>query len=141
MVRRHDLVMAFDFGMSKIGIAIGQAITKTATPIAIIKATDGIPDWSEIERWINEWQPRLFVVGLPLNMDDSSSEMSRLAEKFARKLNGRFHIPFELMDERLTSFEAKQGKSSGKPQDHIAAKLILESFFQGHGFTPKRRTE
>jgi len=127
--------MAFDFGLSKIGIADGQAITKTATPIAVIKATDGIPGWPEIERLINEWQPELFVVGLPLNMDDSCSEMSNLAEKFGRKLTRRFHIPLEMMDERLTSFEAKQGKHPSEPIDHIAAKLILESFFREHGFT------
>ena len=127
---RHQLVMAFDFGLSKIGIAVGQAITKTATPIAILKATDGIPDWSEIERLINDWQPGLFVIGLPLNMDASSSKMSHLAEKFGRKLNGRFHIPFKMMDERLTSFEAKQGQPSNEPIDHVAAKLILESFFR-----------
>ncbi len=131
MVRsRHELVMAFDFGLSKIGIAVGQAIIKTATPIAILKATDGIPDWSEIEKLINEWQPILFVVGLPLNMDASSSKMSHLAEKFGRKLNGRFHIPFEMTDERLTSFEAKQEQPSNEPIDHVAAKLILESFFR-----------
>lgn len=135
MVRKQELVMAFDFGTSRIGIAVGQAITKTATPITIIKATDGVPDWSKIESLINEWQPRLFVVGLPLNMDDSDSEMSRRAEKFARKLKGRFHIPVELMDERLTSFEARQGMPAGEPFDHLAAKLILESFFQGRGFT------
>lgn len=133
---RHELVMAFDFGMTRIGIAVGQTITKTATPITIVKATDGIPDWSEIDSLVNEWHPRLFVVGLPLNMDDSRSKMSRLAVKFARRLDGRYHIPFEMTDERLTSFEAKQGAPSSEPQDHIAAKLILESFFQaGRGFT------
>lgn len=126
-----NLVMAFDFGLQKIGIAVGQPITATATPITIIKATDGIPDWRTIERLIDEWQPVLLVIGLPLNMDDSESTMSYLAKKFARRLNGRFNIPFEMMDERLTSFEARQAlKKGSEPFDHIAAKLILESYFR-----------
>tara|TARA_B100001964_G_scaffold245799_1_gene336418 strand:+ start:11827 stop:12240 length:414 start_codon:yes stop_codon:yes gene_type:complete len=131
----HQLVMAFDFGRNKIGIAVGHTITKTATPIAIIKARDGIPEWLEIEKLIREWQPGLFVVGLPINMDGSPSEMSRLAEKFARRLQGRFDIPYEMMDERLSSFEARSGEASDNPIDDVAAQLILESFFQDHGFT------
>ena len=105
------------------------------TPIAIIKARDGIPEWLEIEKLIREWQPGLFVVGLPINMDGSPSEMSRLAEKFARRLQGRFDIPYEMMDERLSSFEARSGEASDNPIDDVAAQLILESFFQDHGFT------
>ncbi|MBQ74335.1 MAG: Holliday junction resolvase RuvX [Gammaproteobacteria bacterium] len=132
--------MAFDFGRNKIGIAVGQTVTKTATPIAIIRARDGIPDWLEIEKLVKEWQPGLFVVGLPINMDDSPSEMSRLAEKFGRRLRGRFNIPYEMMDERLTSYEARSNESSDKPIDDVAAQLILESYFQDRGFTPKRPT-
>jgi putative Holliday junction resolvase len=64
-------------------------------------------------------------------MDDTESTMSRLARKFARKLNGRFNIAFEMMDERLTSFEARmEGKDASKPFDHLSAKLILESYFR-----------
>ncbi len=128
----NSLVMAFDFGMRKIGIAVGQPITATATPITIIKATDGIPDWDKIEHLIAQWQPVRLVIGLPLNMDNSESTMSRLARKFARKLNGRFNIPVEMVDERLTSFEARPGndKLNSGSFDHIAAKIILESYFR-----------
>ena len=127
----NNLVMAFDFGMRKIGIAVGQPITGTATPITIITATDGIPDWRIIEQLIDEWQPVLLVIGLPLNMDNSESNMSRLARKFARKLNGRFNIAFEMMDERLTSFEVRPaGKDASRPFDHLSAQLILESYFR-----------
>jgi putative Holliday junction resolvase len=127
----NNLVMAFDFGLRKIGVAVGQPITATATPITVITATDGIPDWRVIEQLIDEWQPVLLVIGLPLNMDDTESTMSRLARKFARKLNGRFNIAFEMMDERLTSFEARmEGKDASKPFDHLSAKLILESYFR-----------
>ena len=127
----NNLVMAFDFGMRKIGIAVGQPITATATPITIITATNGIPDWRIIEQLIDEWQPVLLVIGLPLNMDNSESNMSRLARKFARKLNGRFNITCEMMDERLTSFEVRSGgKDASRPFDHLSAQLILESYFR-----------
>jgi putative Holliday junction resolvase len=127
----NNLVMAFDFGMRKIGIAVGQPITATATPITIISASNGIPDWRVIEQLIDEWQPVLLVIGLPLNMDNSESNMSRLARKFARKLNGRFNIAFEMMDERLTSFEARPaGRNTSIPIDHLSAQLILESYFR-----------
>ena len=122
------IVMGFDFGLKNIGIAVGQLITSTATPIEIIKAKNGIPSWLEVEKLIEVWQPTLLVIGNPINMDGSGSEMSRLAQKFARRLHGRFSLPFEMVDERLTSFEAKQGRD-GKPVDDIAAKIILESYF------------
>ena len=125
-----DIVMGFDFGSQKIGVAVGQLVTSTATPISIIKAKNGIPDWDEIRNLIEEWKPSLLVVGFPINMDGTESEMSRLSQKFGRKLHGRFNLPFEMMDERLTSFEARQtAKAPGEQIDDVAAKIILESFF------------
>ncbi|MFP6808379.1 MAG: Holliday junction resolvase RuvX [Pseudomonadales bacterium] len=125
------IVMCFDFGTQKIGIAVGQAITKSANPIAIIKAKNGVPDWSVIKNLIAEWKPALLVVGLPLNMDGTESDMSRLSMKFARKLHGRFEVPYEMMDERLTSFEARSdGRIEREAIDDIAAKLILESYLR-----------
>lgn len=125
-----QVVMGFDFGMGKIGVAVGQAITGTANPLTILKAKNGIPDWNQIEKLIREWQPALLVVGLPLNMDDTPSEMSRLAEKFSRKLNGRFNIPSATVDERLSSFEAATLSDGDGPVDAIAAQLILETYFR-----------
>lgn len=125
-----DMIMAFDFGMGKIGVAIGQKITGSATPLKILKARDGVPNWQDIESLIKEWQPALLVVGLPLNMDGTPSEMSRLAEKFSRKLAGRYNLPAETMDERLTSFEAAEFAEADEPVDAIAAKLILESWLK-----------
>jgi putative Holliday junction resolvase len=129
--------MGFDFGMGKIGVAVGQSITGTANPLTIIKARDGIPNWDQVEKLIKEWQPAVLVVGLPLNMDDTPSDMSRLAEKFSRKLSGRFNLPAVTVDERLTSFEAKgevmaEGGSRNYGQhgvDDRAAVLILETWF------------
>ncbi|MBV1876464.1 MAG: Holliday junction resolvase RuvX [Pseudomonadales bacterium] len=128
-----NLVMAFDFGMKKIGVAVGQKITATATPLMIIPARDGIPNWQTLEKLIQEWSPHHFVVGLPLNMDDTESEMSLLAEKFGRKLSGRYNIPHTTVDERLSSFEAREIAAANTPIDAIAAKLILETYFRLHG--------
>ncbi len=129
-----ETAFGFDFGMARIGVAVGQSVTRTASPLVVLKARDGIPDWSEIEKLIREWKPSRLVVGLPLNMDGSTSEMSALAEKFGRKLHGRFNIEVEMMDERLTSREAReltQQYDEGAPVDAVAACLILESWFSG----------
>ena len=130
--------LAFDFGLRTIGVAYGQSLTGTATPLSHLKARDGIPDWEQIEALIQEWRPSQLVVGLPLNMDGTESELSRLARKFARRLQGRFALAVDLMDERLSSVEAKQkAKAQGHkgdyqqhPIDSLAAQLILESWFR-----------
>ena len=131
-------VIGFDFGTTRIGIAAGQPITGTASPLPPVAARDGIPDWSPIEKVIAEWQPQALVVGIPLNMDGSISDMSRRARKFGNRLKERFKLPCYLIDERLTTREAKQislsrgGSSNFKDNsvDGIAAQLILESWFE-----------
>jgi len=123
-------IMAFDYGIKKMGVAIGQSVTFSANPLGRISAKDGIPDWNEIGKLIQEWQPDLFVVGLPLNMDGSESDISIRAEKFARRLTGRFNIPHKTVDERLSSFEAKQLSGESDDIDSIAASLILETYFR-----------
>lgn len=122
-----SFIMGFDFGTTKIGVAIGQKITGTATPVAIVPARDGIPDWSSLDKLMDEWQPEEFVVGLPINMDGTESDMSLAAEKFSRRLHGRYHKTANLMDERLSTFEAKSFDDPDQ-LDAIAAKLILESW-------------
>lgn len=124
------LVMAFDYGTKKIGVAVGQSITGTATPLRLISARDGVPDWRAIETLVEEWQPSRFVVGLPLNMDGSESEMSARCARFGRQLTGRFNIPHTTMDERLTSREAAEFAEPDEQVDAIAARLILESWFR-----------
>jgi putative Holliday junction resolvase len=138
-------ILAFDYGTSFIGVAVGQSITRTATPLPALKARDGIPDWDQLQKLIDEWEPQRLIVGLPLNMDDSESELSARARKFANRLHGRFNLPFEMWDERLSSFEARgelleqnrQNKSGGKKfrergVDSLSARLILESWFAAH---------
>lgn len=136
MAKIYDHWMSFDFGTQRIGIAVGQRITGKATPIDPIKARDGVPNWEELGKIIEEWKPQAFVTGLPLNMDGTPSELSRRANKFSNRLEGRFHRPAFTHDERLTSYEAKgiMIESGGNRNfgensvDGIAAQLILESF-------------
>jgi len=130
-------VMAFDFGTRRIGVAVGQELLGTGQPVALIPARDGIPDWQRIESLLQEWRPDLVVVGLPLNMDDTENEMCARARKFGKRLHGRYHVPVEMVDERLTSFEAKgEVMAAGGSRDFgrhgvddRAAVLILETFF------------
>lgn len=139
MPKTHEVrtALAFDYGIKRIGVAVGQKITATASALAPLKAKDGIPNWEQISALVKEWQPDAFVVGMPLNMDGSESEMSARAAKFARRLNGRFNIPSYTHDERLTSFEAKgtvmqqtRERDFGHYSvDGLAACLILESWF------------
>lgn len=131
-------VLCFDYGTKTIGVAVGQTITQTANPLIDLKARDGIPNWQQIEQLLEEWQPDLLLVGLPLNMDGSFSEISQRAKKFANRLHGRFGLPIEMADERLSSFEAKGEiiQQTGSRQfkqrniDSVAARIILESWFQ-----------
>ncbi|MFC2972114.1 Holliday junction resolvase RuvX [Azotobacter bryophylli] len=134
------LLLGFDYGTKQIGVAVGQAITGQARELCVLKAQNGVPDWSQIERLVKEWQPDAMVVGLPLNMDGTPSEMSERAAKFARRLHGRFNLPVHTHDERLTTFEAKghrlaQGQRDGyrqRPVDALAAALLLEGWLTEH---------
>ncbi|MFS1563383.1 MAG: Holliday junction resolvase RuvX [Candidatus Arsenophonus phytopathogenicus] len=133
-------IIAFDFGTLSIGIAIGQKITATARPLTAIKAKNGKPNWLDIEKIIQEWQPELAIVGLPLNMDGTEQPISNQARKFANRLHGRFGIQVALHDERLTTIEARaqlfnQGgyRALNKSKiDSISAVIILESWFEQH---------
>ena len=130
------LLLGFDYGTRQIGVAVGQAITGSARELCILKAQNGVPDWSQIANLLREWQPDALVVGLPLNMDGSPSEMSARAEKFARRLGGRFNLPVFTHDERLTTYAAKgerqqQGQTDNyrqRPVDALAAALLLQGW-------------
>ena len=135
------LLLGFDFGTKQVGVAVGQAITGQARELCTLKAQNGIPDWDKVQALIKEWQPDAIVVGLPLNMDGTRSNMSDLAEKFSRKLNGRFGVAVYTHDERLTTFEAKgermarggqKGSYRDNPVDAIAAALLLQGWLDEH---------
>ncbi|QFU21820.1 Holliday junction resolvase RuvX [Shewanella eurypsychrophilus] len=131
-------VLGFDYGTKSIGVAIGQSLTGSANPIGSVKATDGIPKWEEIGMLIEEWQPNIVVVGLPLNMDGTEQEITQRAKKFANRINGRFGVKIATQDERLTTADAKARlfehggyKALTKGQvDAMSAVLIIESFFE-----------
>lgn len=132
-----SVLLGFDFGMRKIGVAVGQAITKSASPLTIIKAKDGIPSWTLVESLIKTWEADALVVGIPYNMDGSEQEISFAARKFAARLEVRYRLPVFLMDERLTTVEAKREWKARRGShlieqevDSVAAKLILESWFR-----------
>ena len=131
-------VLGFDYGTKSIGVAVGQEVTGSASPLLSLKAVDGIPNWDEIGKLIKEWQPDLVVVGLPLNMDGTEQEMTQRARKFANRINGRFGVNIATQDERLTTADAKERlfelggfKSLTKGQvDAVSAVLIIESYFE-----------
>ncbi|WP_028835643.1 MULTISPECIES: Holliday junction resolvase RuvX [unclassified Pseudoalteromonas] len=131
-------IMGFDFGTKSIGIAIGQELTGSATSLKAVKAQDGIPNWDDIAVQVKEWQPDLMVVGLPLNMDGTSQEVTFKAKKFANRLHNHYGIAVHTQDERLTTADAKARlferggyKNLGKGNvDNMSAVIILESFFE-----------
>lgn len=131
--------MAFDFGLRQIGVATGNTLLGTTRPLPILRARDGVPNWDELKALVEEWQPDLLIVGEPINMDGSPSELSGRAHKFSRRLQGRLGLPVKMVDERLSSFEAKQisherghrGDYRRDPVDSLAAELILKTWLNG----------
>lgn len=129
-------ILGFDFGLKNIGVAVGQELTNNANPLTVIKAREGIPNWDEIQTLLQQWQPQLLIVGLPLNMDGSEQEMTAAARRFGNRLNGRFQIPVEWQDERLSTYEAldqlgirdKMQAKQRSDVDRISAQLILQSW-------------
>lgn len=128
-------VLAFDFGTKRIGVAIGNTLTGTARPLSVLKADNGSPDWDKLAALVAEWKPVQLLVGLPLNMDGSESELSARARKFANRLGGRLSLPVATVDERLSSFEARgelqrsNSRPGARPEvDALAATIILESW-------------
>jgi putative Holliday junction resolvase len=126
-------LLGFDYGKLRIGIAVGQDITRTATALCMLDCRHGKPDWDKIRDLIAVWSPGSLVVGLPLHADGSDSAMTRAARDFARKLEARYHLPVFCMDERLSSHAAKevQREETGKGKngiDAIAARIILQNW-------------
>jgi putative Holliday junction resolvase len=126
-------LLGFDYGTRRIGIAVGQSITGTASALCTISARQGRPDWEKITALVDEWQPDSLVVGLPLHDDGSESDMSRAARKFARQLQVRYQRPVHTINERLSSHAASQllQDSSGRQGvDAVAAMIILQNWLE-----------
>ena len=117
-------VLAFDFGLKHIGVAVGQTVTRTASGLTTLTASAGRPQWNELLALLNEWQPSAVLVGLPLNMDGTESDMSGRAREFAAALEARYQSPVHMVDERLTS---RASKHATNPHE-MAAVLIAETW-------------
>ena len=131
-------LLGFDYGLRRIGVAIGQQLTGTASALATIHARDGKPDWDRISELIRAWRPGALVVGLPLQADGSDSGFTRNVRRFIRQLEDRYKLPVFAMDERLSSYAAAQREWNEKPGvksrgiDAAAAKEILQSWLQSN---------
>lgn len=135
MTRQHRLLLGFDFGIKRIGVAVGQELTRTARELETLNSPDGGPDWTGISRLIEQWQPDALIVGLPLNLDGSDHKVTRLARRFGNRLKGRYNLPVFTIDERLSSVEAErllagEGRFEKEAVDKLAARIILESWLE-----------
>ena len=131
-----ETILAFDFGLRRIGVAVGQQVTASANPLAVVQNGENGPDWSAIGQLIREWQPARIIVGMPTFADGSPSEISNQVKGFIGEL-ARFDPPVETEDERYSSLEAEQllkseralglrGRIRKEMIDSAAATLIAE---------------
>lgn len=136
-------LLGFDYGLKRIGVAVGQLLTGTASPLAAISARDGKPDWEAIAALIDEWQPSALIVGLPYNADGSRQAITDRAEKFMRQLEGRFGLTVHAVDERYSSRQAEErlktarregrrGRIRKEDIDSAAACILLENWLNAN---------
>jgi putative Holliday junction resolvase len=119
----------FDYGEKRIGVAVGQMITRTATPLTVLPARAGQPDWDRLARIIAEWRPDCLVIGLPDTTDGRPHPLAAAIHRFARRLTARYRLPIEFVDERLSSVAAAETTAGGRaPLDAQAARVILETW-------------
>jgi len=133
--RSQEVFFSFDFGTKRIGVAVGQIITKTANELITLNTNNGQIPWTQLESLIQQWHPDAFIIGLPLNKDGTPHKITEKVQNFGKSLESRFHLPVYFMDERLSSIEAEhllsqRGTDREKGDiDKLAAKVILESWF------------
>lgn len=125
--RADGTVLAFDFGLKRIGVAVGNTFLRQAEPLSIIHAPTNDGKFAEVAALISNWQPVLCIVGLPLHPDGESHEMTLRCRRFANQLQGRFKLPTILVDERYSS--AVLNGKRGAHIDDDAAALILQQYF------------
>ena len=124
-------ILAFDFGTKKIGVAVGQTSTFTSSPLQVISSKDNKVNWNEIIILLDEWKPELIIVGKPLNMDGTDSEIMKEVDKFFLKLKDIYDAKYEYIDERLTTFEARQIlEDRNYLVDASAAKILIDNWFE-----------
>jgi len=129
-------VIGFDFGLKRIGLATGQTITGSASPLATLQAVKQKPDWKNIEIHIRQWKPDALIVGIPFLLDGGESDITRAARNFCKALELRFKLPVYTIDESLSSYEAEQqlkqdmkiAKHNKHEVDKMAAAIIVQSW-------------
>jgi putative holliday junction resolvase len=126
---QHQTFMAFDFGLKRTGVAVGNRLLRTATPAQTVHASSADERFSKIALHIRTWEPDALVVGVPFHPDGQAHQNTLLAKKFARQLRGRFGLPVHEVDERYSTTEAKS--MGAKDPDAGAASVILEQFLRG----------
>tara|TARA_B100001250_G_C19773306_1_gene778281 strand:- start:606 stop:1001 length:396 start_codon:yes stop_codon:yes gene_type:complete len=125
-------ILAFDFGVKKIGVAVGHTETCSSSPLQIILNKNDKVNWNEINILLNEWRPEIIIVGKPLNMDGTDSEIMKKVEKFNQKLESIYDARYEYIDERLTTFEAREilKEANINKVDANAAKILIDNWFE-----------
>lgn len=125
-----NVVIGFDFGLKRIGVAVGQTITQTASPVDIVNSRDGRPDLDRITQLFETWQPDAIVVGLPMRLDGSEQALTQPARKFGQRLSGRYQRPVHYIEEQLSSIEAENRDIKRQHIDDHAAQIILQNWLQ-----------
>jgi putative Holliday junction resolvase len=128
-VDKDFTIMAFDYGTRRIGVAVGNTVTKLGQPLKSIAESSSDASFKAIEGLLKEWQPNRLVVGLPCHPDGTEHEMSAKAHRFGNQLHGRFHLPVEWVDERYTSAVLEGNPDMRDNLDAESAALILEQYF------------
>lgn len=135
-----QIILAFDYGTRRIGVASGDTLTRTARPLTTLRCTPEVP-WTELDRLVGEYRPAQFVVGVPYNMDGTPTLLTKASRRFAHDIKNRFHLPVALVDERLSSREAtdrlrdaraqglKRRRTTREDIDMVAARIVLERWF------------
>jgi putative Holliday junction resolvase len=134
-------VLAFDFGTRRIGVAVGNTLTRIAQPLTTINQRRDDERFAAIAALLDEWQPDMLIVGIPVHADGAAHTMTARAQQFARKLHGRFHLPVELADERWTTQLAQTaldqagtgGRKGREFRDQVAAQIILQGWLDDRG--------
>ncbi len=127
-------LLGFDYGRRRIGVAVGQRLTRSATPLTTVRARDGKPDWPSVTHLIEEWKPGALVVGIPYHMDGTEQDMTHAAKKFCRQLEGRYRLPVHQAEERLSSWVVENRLSAREQAntdiDAMSAQVILQDWLQ-----------
>ena len=120
-----ETIIAFDFGLRRIGVAVGQPITGSASPLGVVANGRGGPEWARIEALVAEWRPARLVVGMPLHTDGTPSQIAPAVAEFVRGL-ARFGLPVETVDERYSSLEAREMLVEGRRSGHTRRRTARE---------------